>query len=68
MDNLEVIKEELRKMEEAESKMLIIAAYGTGNMEEDKLVVEKLFEVSKYIIEIKEIIRIMENEQGGRNE
>ena len=65
MDNLEVLKEELRRMEDAESKMLTIAAYGTGNVEEDRLVVEKLFEVSKYIIEIKEIIRKMEM---GRNE
>lgn len=61
--NLEIIKEELRKMEDAESKMLTIAAYGTGNPNEDKLVVEKLFEVSKYIIEIKEIIKRMEDEQ-----
>lgn len=65
MDNLEVIKEELRKMEDAESKMLTIAAYGTGNPSEDKLVVEKLFEVAKYIIEIKEIIRRIE---GGQDE
>ena len=61
--NLEIIKEELRKMEDAESKMLTIAAYGTGNEEEDKLIVEKLFEVAKYIIEIKEIIRKMEEDR-----
>ena len=65
--NLEIIKEELRKMEQAEEKMLLIAAYGTGNLEEDKMVVEKLFEVAKYIIEIKEIIKKME-EEGGHNE
>lgn len=63
--NLDIIKEELRKMEDAEAKMLIIAAYGTGNPEEDKLVVEKLFEVAKYIVEIKEIIKKME---GGEYE
>ena len=66
--NLEIIKEELRKMEDAESKMLTIAAYGTGNAAEDKLIVEKLFEVAKYIIEIKDIIKTMEKEQGGENE
>jgi hypothetical protein len=60
--NLEIIKEELRKMEQAEEKMLLIAAYGTGNAEEDKLIVEKLFEVAQYIIEIKDIIRKMEED------
>ena len=62
---LDIIKEELRKMEEAEEKMLLIAAYGTGDPEEDKLIVEKLFEIAKYIIDIKEIIKKME-EQGGQ--
>ena len=38
---------------------------GTGNPSEDKLVVEKLFEVAKYIVEIKEIIKKME---GGEYE
>jgi hypothetical protein len=65
--NIDIIKEELRKMEEAEEKMLLIAAYGTGNMEEDKMIVEKLFEVAQYIVEIKEIIKIME-EEGGQDE
>ncbi len=62
---LDIIKEELRKMEEAEEKMLLIAAYGTGDPQEDKLIVEKLFEIAKYIIDIKEIIKKME-EQGGQ--
>jgi len=60
---IEILKEELRKMEEAEEKMLTILAYGTGNEDEDKMVVGKLLEVIQYIIEIKEIIKKMK--KGG---
>ena len=66
--NLEKIKKELERMEEAESKILDILLYGQSSGisdEEIKLASNTLLDITKYIIELKEYI---EKAEGGQNE
>ena len=68
--NLEKIKKELVRMEDAESKILDILLYSNFNIsaiasEEVKLAVNTLFEITKHIMELKYYIKKME---GGQNE
>lgn len=66
MDNLEIAEEELRKMLNIEQQLLTIAAYGTDDDDEDRLVVAKLLEVVSYITQLKEIIETMKKDRRTR--
>lgn len=68
--NLEKIKKELVRMEDAESKILDILLYSNFNIsaiasEEVRLAVNTLFDISKYIMELKHYIEKIE---GGQDE
>lgn len=66
MDNLEIAEEELHKMLNIEQQLLTIAAYGTDDDDEDRLVVAKLLEVVSYITQLKEIIETMKKDRRTR--
>jgi hypothetical protein len=64
--NLEKIKKELERMEDAEAKILDILLYGHAGGATDsetKLATSTLFDVTKYIMELKYYIEQLEGDQ-----
>lgn len=66
MSRLEIAEEELRKMLRVEEQLLTLAAYGTNDDDEDRLVVAKLLEVVSYIEQLRDIIKSIKS--GGQND
>ena len=62
--NVERVRKELIRMEDAERKLLDILSLGMGATEKEiKLATSTLFDVAGYIVELKEYIKRLEGEQ-----
>ena len=62
--NLETLKKELKRMEDAERKILDILSLDGGVTEKEiKMASSTLFEVAGYIIQLKQHIERLEGEQ-----
>ena len=63
--NLETLKKELERMEDAERKILDILSLGMGATEKEiKMASSTLFEVAGFIMELKRYIEQLEGDQN----